>query len=101
MIHPSAGPAVTVRTVFVIDPAKKVRLMLTYPPSTGRNFREILHAIDSLQLTDADKVATSVNWEDGEPVIIAPSVSDDEAKARFPQGWETLRPYLRIVELQK
>ena len=101
MIHPSADPAVTVRTVFVIDQTKKIRLILTYPPSTGRNFGETLRAIDSLQLTDADKVATPVNWEDGEPVIIAPSVSDDEAKARFPQGWKTLRPYLRIVELQK
>lgn len=101
MIHPSADPAVTVRTVFVIDQTKKIRLILTYPPSTGRNFQEILRAIDSLLLTDTHKVATPVNWEDGEPVIIAPSVSDDEAKARFPQGWKTLRPYLRIVELQK
>jgi alkyl hydroperoxide reductase subunit AhpC len=99
MIHPSADPAVTVRTVFVIDPAKKVRLMLTYPPSTGRNFREILRAIDSLQLTDAQKVATPVNWEHGEPVIIVPSVSDEEAKQRFPQGWKTLKPYLRVVDL--
>src|SRR5713226_7577262 len=97
MIHPAADPAVTVRTVFVIDPAKKVRLMLTYPPSTGRNFREILRAIDSLQLTDAHKVATPANWEQGEPVIIVPSVSDDEAKQRFPQGWKTLKSYLRVV----
>ena len=101
MIHPSADPAVTVRTVFVVDPAKKVRLMLTYPPSTGRNFREILRAIDSLQLTDAHKVATPVNWQHGEPVIIVPSVSDAEAKERFPQGWKTLRPYLRVVDLGK
>jgi thioredoxin-dependent peroxiredoxin len=101
MIHPSADPAVTVRTVFVIEPAKKIRLMLTYPPSTGRNFREILRAIDSLQLTDAHKVATPVDWEQGQPVIIAPSVSDDEAKQRFPQGWKTLKPYLRVVELAK
>ena len=97
MIHPSADPALTVRTVFVIDPAKKVRLMLTYPPSTGRNFREILRAIDSLQLTDAHKVATPVNWEEGQPVIIVPSVSDDEARHRFPQGWKTLKPYLRVT----
>jgi alkyl hydroperoxide reductase subunit AhpC len=101
MIHPAADPAVTVRTVFVIDPAKKIRLMLTYPPSTGRNFREILRAIDSLQLTDAHKVATPVNWEQGEPVIIVPSVSDAEAKERFPQGWKTLKPYLRVVDLAK
>jgi alkyl hydroperoxide reductase subunit AhpC len=101
MIHPSADPAVTVRTVFVIDPAKKIRLTLTYPPSTGRNFREILRAIDSLQLTDAHKVATPVDWEPGQPVIIVPSVSDDEAKKRFPQGWKTLKPYLRVVELAK
>ncbi len=101
MIHPAADPAVTVRTVFVIDPAKKVRLMLTYPPSTGRNFREILRTIDSLQLTDAHKVATPVNWEQGEPVIIVPSLSDAEAKQRFPQGWKTLKPYLRVVDLAK
>ena len=99
MIHPAADPAVTVRTVFVIDPAKKIRLMLTYPPSTGRNFREILRTIDSLQLTDKHKVATPVNWEHGEPVIIVPSVSDAEAKERFPQGWKALKPYLRVVDL--
>jgi alkyl hydroperoxide reductase subunit AhpC len=101
MIHPQADPAVTVRTVYVIDPAKKVRLMITYPPSTGRNFDEILRVIDSLQLTDAHKVATPVNWKDGDPVIIVPSVSDEEAKQRFPQGWKTLRPYLRVVEQPK
>lgn len=101
MIHPLADPALTVRTVFVIDPAKKIRLMLTYPPSTGRNFREILRAIDSLQLTDANKVATPVNWEQGQPVIIVPSISDEEAKQRFPQGWTALKPYLRVVELAK
>jgi alkyl hydroperoxide reductase subunit AhpC len=101
MIHPLADPALTVRTVFVIDPAKKIRLMLTYPPSTGRNFREILRVIDSLQLTDANKVATPVNWERGQPVIIVPSMSDEEAKQRFPQGWNALKPYLRVVELAK
>lgn len=98
MVHPAADPSVTVRSVFVIDPAKKVRLILTYPPSTGRNFSEILRAIDSLQLTDAYKVATPVNWTDGQPVIIVPSVSDEEAKTRFPQGWRTLKPYLRMVD---
>jgi thioredoxin-dependent peroxiredoxin len=98
MVHPEADPSITVRSVFVIDPAKKVRLILTYPPSTGRNFDEILRAIDSLQLTDAHKVATPVNWTDGQPVIIAPSLSNEEAKQRFPQGWKELRPYLRVVE---
>jgi thioredoxin-dependent peroxiredoxin len=99
MVHPLADPTVTVRTVFVIDPAKKVRLTMTYPPSAGRNFLEILRAVDSLQLTDREKVSTPVNWNPGEPVIIAPSLSDADAKARFPQGWKTLKPYLRVVEL--
>jgi alkyl hydroperoxide reductase subunit AhpC len=97
MIHPEADPAVTVRTVFVIDPAKKVRLTLTYPPATGRNFTEVLRVIDSLQLTDAFKVATPVNWQPGEPVIIVPSLSDEEAAKRFPNGWTALKPYLRLV----
>jgi alkyl hydroperoxide reductase subunit AhpC len=97
MIHPEADPALTVRSVFVIDPQKKVRLTITYPPSTGRNFREILRVIDSLQLTDAHKVATPVNWKPGEDVIIVPSLSDEDAKKRFPQGWKTLKPYLRVV----
>ncbi|EGO93809.1 peroxiredoxin [Acidiphilium sp. PM] len=97
MIHPEADPTVTVRSVFIIDPNKKVRLIITYPPSTGRNFDEIIRVIDSLQLTDAHKVATPVNWNDGEEVIILPSLSDDDAKTRFPEGWRTLRPYLRMV----
>jgi alkyl hydroperoxide reductase subunit AhpC len=101
MVHPLADPSITVRSVFVIDPAKKVRLIMTYPPSAGRNFQEILRAVDSLQLTDREKVATPVNWQPGEPVIIVPSLSDAEAKERFPQGWKTLKPYLRIVELGK
>ncbi|RKK02262.1 peroxiredoxin [Pseudoroseomonas wenyumeiae] len=100
MIHPEADPSVTVRTVFVIDPAKKVRLMLTYPPSTGRNFQEVLRVIDSLQLTDKHKVATPVNWQPGERAIIVPSVSDEQAKDRFPQGWEAQKPYLRWVEVK-
>ena len=100
MIHPEADPAVTVRTVFVIDPAKKVRLMLTYPPSTGRNFLEVLRVIDSLQLTDKHKVATPVNWQPGERAIIVPSVTDEQAKERFPQGWEAQKPYLRWVEVK-
>jgi thioredoxin-dependent peroxiredoxin len=98
MVHPSADPTITVRTVFIIDPNKRVRLMLTYPPSTGRNFDEILRVIDSLQLTDAHKVATPVNWTDGKSVIIAPSLSNDEAKQRFPGGWKELKPYLRVVD---
>lgn len=98
MVHPEADPSITVRTVFVIDPNKKVRLMLTYPPSTGRNFDEILRVIDSLQLTDAHKVATPVNWTDGKPVIIVPSLSNEDAKQRFPGGWKELKPYLRVVD---
>ncbi len=98
MVHPDTDPAITVRSVFIIDPNKKVRLIITYPPSTGRNFDEILRVIDSLQLTDAHKVATPVNWTDGQPVIIAPSMSNDEAKQRFPKGWKELKPYLRVVE---
>lgn len=98
MIHPNANDTLTVRTVFVIDPAKKVRLMITYPASTGRNFAEILRAIDSLQLTDDYKVATPVNWQDGDDVIIVPKLSDEEAKARFPDGWEAKKPYLRVVK---
>jgi thioredoxin-dependent peroxiredoxin len=99
MIHPEADAKVTVRSVFVIDPNKKIRLILTYPPSSGRNFAEILRAIDSIQLTDNEKVATPVNWNPGEPVIIAPSLSNEDAKARFPQGWKELKPYLRVVQL--
>ncbi len=99
MVHPLADPTVTVRSVFVIDPAKKVRLIMTYPPSAGRNFQEILRAVDSLQLTDREKVSAPANWKPGEPVIIVPSLSDADAKLRFPQGWKTLKPYLRMVEL--
>ena len=98
MVHPDANAMVTVRSVFVIDPAKKVRLTLTYPPSTGRNFDEILRVIDSLQLTDAHKVATPANWNDGKQVIILPSLSNEDAKARFPDGWKELKPYLRMVD---
>jgi len=101
MIHPLADPSVTVRTVYVIDPNKKLRLSLTYPPSTGRNFLEILRVIDSLQLTDRQKVATPVNWQPGERAIILPSLSDADAKTRFPQGWETKKPYLRYVTISE
>jgi alkyl hydroperoxide reductase subunit AhpC len=97
MIHPKASTTLTVRSVFIIDPQRRVRATLTYPASTGRNFDEILRVIDSLQLTDAHKVATPVNWRQGEDVIIAPSVSDDDARKLFPEGWKELRPYLRTV----
>jgi alkyl hydroperoxide reductase subunit AhpC len=99
MVHPEADPAVTVRSVFVIDPNKKVRLTLTYPPSAGRNFEEVLRVIDSLQLTDRQKVATPANWRPGDKAIIVPSVSDEAARALFPQGWETQKPYLRVVSV--
>ena len=97
MIHPEANDTLTVRSVFVIDSNKKVRLTITYPASTGRNFDEILRAIDSLQLTDKHKVATPVNWRHGDDVIIVPSLSDEEAKQKFPGGWKTLKPYLRVL----
>ncbi len=98
LIHPNADSTATVRSVFIIDPSKKVRLVLTYPASTGRNFAELLRTIDSLQLTDNFKVATPVNWKHGDDVIITTAVSDDEAKQRFPQGWTTIKPYLRFVK---
>jgi thioredoxin-dependent peroxiredoxin len=98
MIHPNADTTATVRSVFIIDPNKKIRLVLTYPASTGRNFAEILRTIDSLQLSDAFKIATPVNWQQGNDVIISTSVSDEEAKQRFPGGWKTLKPYLRVVK---
>ncbi len=98
MVHPEADPGVTVRTVFIIDPNKKVRLSLTYPPSAGRNFDEVLRVIDSLQLTDGHKVTTPANWKTGDDVIIAPSVSDEAAHGLFPGGWKTLKPYLRMVK---
>lgn len=97
MIHPEANAKVTVRTVFVIDPNKKLRLTITYPPSTGRNFEEILRVIDSLQLTDNYQVATPVNWKDGEDVVVAPSIPTDEAKQKFPKGVEEIKYYLRMT----
>ena len=98
MIHPNANDTLTVRSVFVIDPNKKIRLIITYPASTGRNFNEILRVIDSLQLTDKHKVATPVNWKPGEDVIIVPSLQDaDEIKRRFPKGFKAVKPYLRIT----
>ena len=101
MIHPNANDTLTVRSVFVVGPDNKVKLTLTYPASTGRNFDEILRVIDSLQLTANHKVATPANWEQGEDVIIVPAVSDEEAKEKFPEGWKTLKPYLRLVAQPK
>jgi thioredoxin-dependent peroxiredoxin len=98
MIHPNASDRFTVRSVFVIDPKKKVRLTLNYPASAGRNFEEILRVIDSLQLTDQFKVATPVNWKQGQDVIIVPSVSNDDAKKLFPAGWKEVKPYLRVTQ---
>ena len=97
MIHPNASDTVTVRSVFVVGPDKKVKLMITYPASTGRNFDEVLRVIDSLQLTAKYKVATPANWTDGNDVIIGSAVTDDEAKQLFPQGWTTVKPYLRVL----
>ena len=97
MIHPNASDRFTVRSVFVIDPNKKVRLTLSYPASAGRNFQEILRVIDSLQLTDKFKVATPVNWKPGEDVIISTSVNNEDAKKLFPQGWKEIKPYLRVT----
>jgi alkyl hydroperoxide reductase subunit AhpC len=97
MIHPKASDTTTVRSVFVIGPDKKIKLTLTYPASTGRNFDEVLRVVDSLQLTAKHAVATPVNWKQGEDVIIAGSVSDEEARKKFPEGWKAPRPYLRIV----
>jgi alkyl hydroperoxide reductase subunit AhpC len=94
----TAATNATVRSVFIVGPDKKIRLMLTYPMTTGRNFDEILRVLDSMQLTQEHKVATPVNWKQGEDVIIAGSVSDEDAKKLFPQGWKTLKPYLRVVK---
>jgi alkyl hydroperoxide reductase subunit AhpC len=97
MIHPNANDTLTVRSVFIVGPDKKVKLILTYPASTGRNVDEIVRVLDSLQLTANYQVSTPVNWTDGDDVIIAPAISDDDAKAKFPKGFRTLRPYLRLT----
>jgi alkyl hydroperoxide reductase subunit AhpC len=97
MIHPNANDTLTVRSVYVVGPDKKIKLTITYPASTGRNFDEILRVIDSLQLTAEHSVATPVNWNDGDDCIIVPSISDEDAKAKFPAGWKTLKPYLRVT----
>lgn len=109
MIHPeasgraprTAADNATIRSVFVIGPDKKIKLMLTYPMTTGRNFDEVLRVLDSMQLTAQHKVATPVNWRQGEDVIIVPAVSDTEAKEKYPEGWKTLKPYLRLVSQPK
>ena len=99
MIHPSESETAAVRSVFIIDPDKKIRLTMTYPMSVGRNFDEILRVIDALQLGDAKRVATPADWSIGKEVIIPPSISDEEAKTLFPQGWTTHRPYLRTTKV--
>jgi alkyl hydroperoxide reductase subunit AhpC len=108
MIHPNAtggkrtaADNSTIRSVFIVGPDKKVKLTLTYPMSTGRNFDEVLRVLDSIQLTAKHKVATPVNWKQGEDVIIVPAVSDDEAKQKYPDGWKSPKPYLRIVPQPK
>ena len=101
MIHPNASDTLTVRSVFVIGPDKKIKLSMNYPASTGRNFDEIIRVIDSLQLTAKHQVATPVNWKNGEDVIIVPAVTDEQAKAKYPDGWKTVKPYLRVVPQPK
>ncbi|GAA4831349.1 peroxiredoxin [Algivirga pacifica] len=97
MMHPKSSETFTVRSVFIIDPNKKIRLMITYPASTGRNFDEILRVIDSLQLTDKFSVATPVEWKKGEDVVVAPAIPTEEAKERFPKGVKEIKPYLRMT----
>ncbi len=97
MVHPNVDDTATVRSVFVIAPDKKIKLTLTYPMSTGRNFAEILRVIDSLQLTATYKVSTPADWKQGEDVFIIPAVGDEEARQRFPEGWTARKPYLRVV----
>jgi len=97
MVHPNEDTLATVRSVFVIGPDKRVKLILTYPQSTGRNFDEVLRVLDSLQLTATHQVATPGNWQDGDDVIVLPSLTDAEAKERFPDGWDARTPYLRVV----
>ncbi|MGX1097125.1 peroxiredoxin [Amorphus sp. MBR-141] len=101
MIHPNADNTFTVRSVFIIGPDKKIKATFAYPASTGRNFDEIIRLIDSLQLTAKHQVATPVNWKSGEDVIIVPAVSDEEAKKKYPGGWKTVKPYLRLVPQPK
>ena len=97
MIHPNASDTFTVRSVFIIGPDKKIKAMLTYPMSTGRNFDEVMRLLESCQLTAKHQVATPVNWKNGEDVIIVPAVTDEQAKEKFPKGWKALKPYLRVT----
>ncbi len=97
MMHPNASEKFTVRSVFIIGPDKKIKLMITYPASTGRNFNEILRVIDSLQLTANYSVATPVNWQDGEDVVIAPAITNEVAETKFPKGFKIIKPYLRMT----
>jgi alkyl hydroperoxide reductase subunit AhpC len=98
MVHPEVDAKITVRSVYFVDPAKKIRAVITYPPSAGRNFEEVLRVLDSLQLTDHHSVATPANWKDGDDVVIVPSLKDPEVmKQKFPKGWKELRPYLRMT----
>ncbi|MCX5939310.1 MAG: redoxin domain-containing protein, partial [Cyanobium sp. LacPavin_0920_WC12_MAG_62_9] len=97
MVHPNSLNNLTVRSVFIIDPNKKLRLQITYPASTGRNFDEILRVIDSLQLTDHHQVATPVNWKDGQDCVVVPSISTEDARAKFPKGVTEVKPYLRMT----
>ena len=99
MIHPEESDTAAVRSVFIIDPKQKIRLMMTYPMNVGRNFDEILRVIDALQLADASQIATPADWRPGDKVIIPPSISNDQAKDIFPQGWNEIRPYLRLTEV--
>lgn len=101
MIHPEESDTQAVRSVFIIDPDNKLRLTMTYPMNVGRNFEEILRVIDALQTGDANKIATPADWAPGDKVIIPPSITNDEAKSLFPQGWEELRPYLRLTDVKK
>lgn len=100
MIHPSESETAAVRSVYIIDPNKKIRLMMTYPMSVGRNFDEILRVIDALQIGDKMKVATPADWQPGGKVIIPPSITDEQAEVMFPQGWDSIKPYLRMTEVK-
>jgi peroxiredoxin len=101
MVHPNIDAKISVRTTYIVDPDHKVKTMIQYPPSTGRNFDEILRVLDSLQLTYYKKVATPENWKSGDRCVIIPSIKNEEAKELFPQGWEEVKPYLRLVDLNK
>jgi alkyl hydroperoxide reductase subunit AhpC len=100
MYHPKLDAKITVRTVYIIDPNHKIKLMIQYPPSTGRNFHEIIRVLDSLQLTTGKSVATPENWQPGDKCVILPTITNDVAKEKFPQGWDEVKPYLRLVDMK-